>query len=307
VEPIDEWWDAIKEPWVRLKDVAVSATRREDTPPAASQSRDSRPPVPSETRGVRPPAPRPLLVEVPPIPKKPARQQPLPDEDEDEVVPPPSAAVPRPNGGATAPAPVPRREPPRPASARPASPANKPRPRPVTPALATALAASSGPAVALPPDFHEEAARWQRRRRIGFAVAAVSFLSVIVLSTLRPRPARVAPPVAPVATQPAVNGLAAVVNEGDASVEVSLAAAVDSLSVALAYYRDIADDHREGLVGCRVLDRAYSLVGRARTRVDSTRRRMAGVLSDADSIRVSMLGAEYTFVTQTYRRSGCRA
>ncbi|HEY7408334.1 MAG TPA: hypothetical protein VH638_08720 [Gemmatimonadaceae bacterium] len=307
VEPIDEWWDAIKEPWVRLKDVAVSATRREDTPPAASQSRDSRPPVPSETRGVRPPAPRPLLVEVPPIPKKPARQQPLPDEDEDEVVPPPSAAVPRPNGGATAPAPVPRREPPRPASARPASPANKPRPRPVTPALATALAASSGPAVALPPDFHEEAARWQRRRRIGFAVAAVSFLSVIVLSTLRPRPARVAPPVAPVATQPAVNGLAAVVNEGDASVEVSLAAAVDSLSGALAYYRDIADDHREGLVGCRVLDRAYSLVGRARTRVDSTRRRIAGVLSDADSIRVSMLGAEYTFVTQTYRRSGCRA
>jgi hypothetical protein len=94
-------------------------------------------------------------------------------------------------------------------------------------------------------------------------------------------------------------------NETSPPVEISLAAAVDSLSGALAYYRDIADDHREGLVGCRVLDRAYVLVGRARTRVDTTRQQIAGRLSDADSIRVSMLGAEYTFVTQTYRRSGC--
>ena len=52
---------------------------------------------------------------------------------------------------------------------------------------------------------------------------------------------------------------------------------------------------------------AYALVGRARTRVDSARQQIAGTLADADSIRVSMLGAEYTFVTQTYRRSGCRA
>jgi hypothetical protein len=309
VEPIDEWWDAIKDPWLRLKDVAVSATQREDSPPDTSRPRDARSPVASEPRGVRPPAARPLLVEAPRIPKKTARGQPLLDEDEDEVTPPPSAAAPRPNGGtaASAPATAPQREPVRPASARPASPAGKPRPRPVTPALAHSLAASTGPAVALPPDFHQEAERWQRRRRIGLAVAAVSFLSVIALSTLRPRPGRVAPPVAPVATQPAVNGLAAVVNGGDANVEASLAAAVDSLSGALAYYRDIADDHREGLVGCRVLDRAYSLVGRARTRVDSTRHRIAGTLSDADSIRVSMLGAEYTFVTQTYRRSGCQA
>jgi hypothetical protein len=87
--------------------------------------------------------------------------------------------------------------------------------------------------------------------------------------------------------------------------ELSLNAAVDSLSGALAYYRDIANDHRDGLVGCRVLDRAYALVGRARTRVDSTRSKIAGTLADADSIRVSMLGAEYTFVAQTYRRSGC--
>ena len=90
-------------------------------------------------------------------------------------------------------------------------------------------------------------------------------------------------------------------------IEISLGVAVDSLSGALAYYRDIANDHRDGLVGCRVLDRAYALVGRARTRVDSTRQRIAGGLTDADSIRVSMLGAEYTHVTQTYRRSGCRA
>jgi hypothetical protein len=92
---------------------------------------------------------------------------------------------------------------------------------------------------------------------------------------------------------------------GSAPIELTMASAVDSLSGALTYYRDIANDHREGLVGCRVLDRAYALVGRARTRVDSARRQIAGGLPDADSIRVSMLGAEYTFVTQTYRRSGC--
>ena len=295
-EPIDEWWDAIKDPWVRLKDVAASATHREEGSPVTSEPPRTRPPA------------RPLLVESPRVVAKPVRERPLPDE-EDEIRPPPPAAAPRPNGGppATARATAPQREPARPSGARPASPAPGPRSRPITPVLATALAAATGPAVALPPDFHEEAERWQRRRRIGLAVAAVSFLGVIALSTMRSRTSRGAPPVAPVATQSAVNELAATVNGGDANVEVSLAAAVDSLSGALAYYRDIADDHREGLVGCRVLDRAYALVGRARTRVDSTRQRIAGQLADADSIRVSMLGAEYTFVTQTYRRSGCRA
>ena len=31
----------------------------------------------------------------------------------------------------------------------------------------------------------DEAIRWQRRRRIGFAVAAASFIAVIILSTFR--------------------------------------------------------------------------------------------------------------------------
>lgn len=168
-------------------------------------------------------------------------------------------------------------------------------------------AASSGPAVALPPDFHEEAIRWQRRRRIGFAVAAASFLAVIVLSTLSPRTNRPGRPPLPAATQPATGTpLTVAMADGD-PVDITLAAAVDSLSGALAYYRDIAKDHRDGLVGCRVLDRAYSLVARARTRVDSTRQSITGSIPDADSIRVAMLGAEYTFITQTYRRSGCRS
>ncbi len=136
----------------------------------------------------------------------------------------------------------------------------------------------------------------------------MSFLSVIALSTLRSPTRRGAPPAPPVAEQPVPSAALTVAMNGDsAPVELPLAAAVDSLSGALAYYRDIAKDHREGLVGCRVLDRAYALVGRARTRVDSARQQVAGTLADADSIRVSMLGAEYTFVTQTYRRSGCRA
>ena len=107
--------------------------------------------------------------------------------------------------------------------------------------------------------------------------------------------------------QPATATPLTVAMSGGDPVDMTLGAAVDSLSGALAYYRDIANDHRDGLVGCRVLDRAYSLVERARTRVDSTRQRIAGDLPDADSIRVAMLGAEYTFVTQTYRRSGCRS
>jgi hypothetical protein len=186
------------------------------------------------------------------------------------------------------------------------APPAAPKPRPELPP-ATAVSAP-GPAIALPPGFHEEAQRWQRRRRIGLAVAAASFLGVIALSTLRSRPSRGAPPVAPTATQPTTaTGLSTVAHGGDANVELSLGTAVDSLSGALAYYRDIANDHRQGLVGCRVLDRAYALVGRARTRVDSSRHRIAGGLTDADSIRVSMLGAEYTFVTQTYRRSGCHS
>jgi hypothetical protein len=167
--------------------------------------------------------------------------------------------------------------------------------------------ATAPPLVALPPDFHDEAKRWERRRRIGLAVAAASFLAAIVLSSVRSRSESVAQaatntavaesPPAPVAEQPAEKGAA----------PIPLTAAVDSLAVALAYYRTIADDHRAGRVSCRVLDRAYTLVGRARDRTTSARQRVGGQLVDADSIRVSMLGAEFTHVAQTYRRSGCQA
>jgi hypothetical protein len=172
--------------------------------------------------------------------------------------------------------------------------------------MAAMQRAAAPPAVALPPNFHDEAKRWERRRRIGFAVAAASFLAVIVLSSLRSRPETVAEAATSAAVSeepPAPLALAS----DNGHEPISLASAVDSLSGALAYFRVIADDHREGRVGCRVLDRAYALVGRARGRVDSTRGRIAGHLGDADSIRVSMLGAEYTYVAQTYGRSGCQS
>ena len=302
VEPIDEWWDAIKDPWVKLKDAAVSARRRDETPP-----------VVSETVRPRPPLVRPLVVEPPRAPAAPARDARKPDEEE-RIAPPVVSAAPRPVRATTSaapalaprPAPPPPRERPQPSIARPMSVQSAaPRRRPAPP-LAMPLAAPNGPSVALPPDFHEEAIRWKRRRRIGFAVATASFLGVIVLSTLNPRINRAGPPPSPAAMQPATATPLTVAISGGDPVDITLGAAVDSLSGALAYYRDIANDHRAGLVGCRVLDRAYALVERARTRVDSTRQKIAGGLPDADSIRVAMLGAEYTFVTQTYRRSGCR-
>jgi hypothetical protein len=199
------------------------------------------------------------------------------------------------------------RERPQAAAARPAPPVMAPRKRPAPP-ISIPMATPNGPSLALPPDFYEEARRWQHRRRIGLAVAAVSFLAVIALSSLRSRASGGAAPAAPAVVEATTSsGLTIAMNGTSAPVEISLGGAVDSLSGALAYYRDIANDHREGLVGCRVLDRAYALVGRARTRVDSARQQIPGRLADADSIRVSMLGAEYTHVTQTYRRSGCPA
>lgn len=88
---------------------------------------------------------------------------------------------------------------------------------------------------------------------------------------------------------------------------VPLADAVQSLSGAIVYYRDIEEDHRRGLVGCRVLGRAHSLVVRARMQVDSSRALLGGALDAADSLRVSMVGAEYTHIAQMYRRSGCQS
>ena len=332
-EPIDEWWDAIKDPWVRLKDVAVSATRRENEVAPVSDPPPTTPPT------------RPALKIEPPQKQPPViREQRVPEERA-SITPPPISPVPRPGRSATvaaqaapqqplpvqpspvqtaapqsAPAQGPQahavplvppfarpapRERPQPAAARPSSSAPPPRRRPA-PSMALPMTSASGPSVALPPDFHEEAKRWQSRRRIGLAVAAVSFLAVIVLSTMRP-PAKARATAAPATQSLVPTELTIAMNGSTEPVEVSLGAAVDSLSGALAYYRDIANDHREGLVGCRVLDRAYALVGRARTRVDSTRQRIDGGLTDADSIRVSMLRAELTHVTQTYRRSGCQA
>jgi hypothetical protein len=83
--------------------------------------------------------------------------------------------------------------------------------------------------------------------------------------------------------------------------------AVDSLTTAIAFYRSVDDDHRRGLVGCRVLDRAHDRVVRARAGVDASRGHVTGGLHVADSLRVSMVGAEYTHVAQMYRRSGCSA
>ena len=320
VEPIDEWWDAIKDPWVRLKDVATSATRREEKSPPPAESRGERPLMrsmaaesPRKTaKPVRDPVRERGPERVPErVPDELGPDELLPDEplsDAREFVIPPAliTPAPRPNGSqvTAAPAAPSPRERPRPTPARQTQPVTAPPQRRPQPLLA--FAPPPRPTVALPADFHDDAKRWQRRRRIGFAVAAASFLGVIALSTLGSRTNPGTRPAAAAVLQsvrPAE--LTVAMNDATAPAPLALASAVDSLSGALAYYRDIANNHREGLVGCRVLDRAYALVGRARTRVDSSRQQAAGGLTDADSIRVSMLGAEYTFVAQTYRRSGC--
>lgn len=324
VEPIDEWWDAIKDPWVRLKDVAAGHTRRDGPMPLVYES------------AARKPNTIPISLEPPRHPPAPVEQERVPDDITEMPRPslgaqhkeapraqPISAAAPPFAGPARPVAPAPVRSPapaPRAVERRPlaesevppaaGAPRPQPRrtpaaPRPIQPAAAEAmLRVSTAPAVGLLPDFHAEALRWQRRRRIGFAVAGATFLAAIVLNTVRSR----SDTGAQAATYAGISDVAAAqippASETGPPV-ISLPSAVDSLSKAMAYYREIANDHRKGLVGCRVLDRAYALVGRARTRMDSSRAQIAGALADSDSIRVSLLGAEYTFVTQTYRRSGC--
>lgn len=317
-EPIDEWWDAIKDPWVRLKDVAAGATRRDVPLPLVDES------------AIRAPDPVPIPIEPPKRPPASTDEGRAPDKV--EMTPRPIVAAPRKEAAKPEPTrPVPPFAGPagspsarpavaRPAPARAAAERPAPKPRPISPAAVAAMQrAAAPPAGALSPDFlergetpearwnfYDDAKRWRRWRRTGFAVAAASFLAVIVVSSIRSR----SETVAQAATSPAVSeeAPAVVALAGETGhAPISLASAVDSLSGALASYRAIADDHREGRVGCRVLDRAYTLVERARVRVDSTRRPIAGNLSDADSIRVSMLGAEYTYVAQTYRRSGCQA
>lgn len=162
--------------------------------------------------------------------------------------------------------------------------------------------------VALPPDFQEESERWRRWRRLGFTVAAASFLAAIALASVRSRPEQLA--------QAATSGetvdttlssdaaMIAAAENGHAPVAIS--EAVDSLSAAIAHYRAVEEDHRRGLVGCRMLDRAQALVARARFRLNASRTRVPGALDVADSLRISMVGAEYTHVAQMYRRSGCQ-
>ena len=90
VEPINEWWDAIKDPWVKLKDAAVSTRRREETPSPAA-----------ETVHAREPLVRPLIVEPTRAPAPPAREPRKPHEEPERIVPPVVSAAPRPVRSAT--------------------------------------------------------------------------------------------------------------------------------------------------------------------------------------------------------------
>jgi hypothetical protein len=298
-EPLDEWLDAIKDPWVRLKDAATGATRRDETLPLVYEPAVRRPdPVATP---LDPPKARPAPVEERYLPYESGTTTQPPAAPQQKQTPQTEPSRPAPPFAGPA-----RRASVRPPAPQRATPRSMPKPRAIPPATVAAMQrAAARPPIALPPDFHDDAKRWERRRRIGFMIAAISFLAALVLSTARSRSQKVAQ----AATSSVVSEevpLPVVATNDSATVPIPLASAVDSLSGALAYYRTVADDHRQGRVGCRVLDQAYAVVGRARERVDTARSRVAGLLSDADSIRVSMLGAEYTHVAQTYRRSGCQ-
>lgn len=274
-EPIDEWWDAIKEPWVRLKDVAVSATRRDEKePPVLERARDARPVA-------RPASPQQRVPAVG-APKRPDRAR----------------------------------------TTRPVAspPAKQPAPRT---SLETTLEDAAAPGRAAYEDAIQRVqrklaemesvearsgakTRWRRRGRVALVVASLSFLAVIALVTARARSSRNAQAAVPAAA-PVGPGTEATVdaNLPDPAREVTLGAMVDSLSDALVHYRQIANSHRKGLVSCGVLSRAYRRVIRTRTGVESARRQVSGVLTDADSISLSMIGAEFTHVAQTHQRSGC--
>ena len=275
-EPIDEWWDAIKDPWVRLKDVAVSATRREEKePPVLERAGDTRPVV----------RPAPPQQRAPAVgaPKRPDRARTA------HAVTPPPARQPAPRNSSETTA-----EDAAPPSARTAyEDAIKRVQRKL--AEMESVDARSGAKT-----------KWRRRGRIALVVASLSFLAAIVLVTVRPRSgqdAQAAVP-APASVGPE-NDVSLDENLADLAGEATLGATVDSLSDALVHYREIATSHRKGLVSCGVLSRAYRRVIRARTGVESARRQVGGVLTDADSISLSMIGAEFTHVAQTHQRSGC--
>lgn len=333
-EPLDEWIDAIKDPWVRLKDVALSATRREDEPLGVVLRPTTRPevaanaPLQPPARTPQAPAEAPRPVAEPPkaadqAPSRPAPNgavkapaRPLPPfvgparpARQGTASPPPAARAP------TAEVAAPPKAPPAPHSNGASStskapgparrPTPKPRPIPAKTAAELARAAAAPCPVALPPDFHEEALRWRRRRRIGFAIAAASFLAVIALSSLRPRPQQIAQAATGDSSTSAEAAAILAVPSENGEGPLSLTVAVDSLSAAIAFYRSVDDDHRRGLVGCSALDRAHDRVIRGRAGVGAARGHVTGGLQVADSLRVSMVGAEYTHVAQLYRRSGC--
>lgn len=274
-EPIDEWWDAIKEPWVRLKDVAVSAARREEKePPVLERAGAARPvarPAPPQQRVPAVGAPKSL---------DPARTT-------RPAAPTPSKPPPPRKSAETTVEDV----------ATPARAAYEDAIKRVQRKLAEmeSVEARSGAKT-----------KWRRRGRIALVVSSLSFLAVIALATLRDRSGQNA--------QAAVPEAASVEPGTDVSVdedlpglagEATLGATVDSLSDALVHYREIANSHRKGLVSCGVLSRAYRRVARARTGVESARRLVAGGVTAADSISLSMIAAEFTHVAQTHQRSGC--
>ena len=163
--------------------------------------------------------------------------------------------------------------------------------------------------VEVPPDLEERAMLWQKRRRVAFAVAAASFLGVAVLSTVRARTQQVAQAATTAAavdsTTPSEDAATIAPPPVENARPIALPAAVDSLSRAIARYRVVENQHRQGVVGCHALDRAHSTVLRARSKMDASRGRITGTLDVADSLRVSMVRAEYMHFAQMYRRSGC--
>ncbi len=136
-EPIDEWWEAIKDPWVKLKGVATSVTRREDEASPVADSVRERAPV------------RPLKVEPLRAAPAPMREPRVPDERA-PMVPPMVTAVPRPTrsqSAAAQPAMQPAPEQPAPMQARAnQARANQARARSATISAADSRSARTSPA-----------------------------------------------------------------------------------------------------------------------------------------------------------------
>ena len=327
-DPLDEWWDAIKDPWVRLKDVATSAAQGDEEStglewrPNGAPGADSTPlelplrpparaaatPVPNERLAIQPEAPvarpsAPVHTVARPVPPfvGPSRPTAGPRTAVQPDVRPADPRPPAPAGKSSGPA-----------SASPQAPRRRtpPAPRPIPAAKAAEMARAATPLVAeVLPVLDERAMVWRRRRRIGFTIAAASFLGVIVLSTIRARTQQVAQAATSAvvmdSTAPAADAAPIPPPSATNALPLSLPAAVDSLSRAIARYRVVENEHRRGTVGCLALDRAHALVIRTRSTVDASRGRITGALNVADSLRVSMVRAEYMHIAQLHRRSGC--